>query len=55
MKIGELAARTGVTAKTIRFWESTGLDRQPRWMGGRGRCTGLGHDQHGSTDAYAPS
>src|SRR3546814_20485414 len=24
MKIGELAARTGVTTKTIRFWESTG-------------------------------
>lgn len=25
MRIGELAAKTGVTAKTIRFWESTGL------------------------------
>lgn len=25
MRIGELAATTGVTAKTIRFWESTGL------------------------------
>lgn len=29
MKIGELGARTGVTAKTIRFWESTGLLADP--------------------------
>lgn len=29
MKIGELAARTGVTAKTIRFWEATGLLADP--------------------------
>ena len=25
MRIGELAARSGVTAKTIRFWEAKGL------------------------------
>lgn len=25
MRIGELASRTGITTKTIRFWESTGL------------------------------
>jgi DNA-binding transcriptional MerR regulator len=29
MRIGELAAKTGVTAKTIRFWESTGLLADP--------------------------
>ena len=29
MRIGELAARSGVTAKTIRFWESTGLLADP--------------------------
>lgn len=33
MRIGEVAAKTGVTTKTIRFWESTGLltapDRTP--------------------------
>lgn len=33
MRIGELAARSGVTAKTIRFWEAAGLlpdpDRTP--------------------------
>ena len=29
MRIGELAARAGVTAKTIRFWESTGLLADP--------------------------
>lgn len=29
MRIGELAAETGVTAKTIRFWESTGLLTDP--------------------------
>lgn len=29
MKIGELAAKTGVAAKTIRFWESTGLLADP--------------------------
>ncbi|HVA08320.1 MAG TPA: heavy metal-responsive transcriptional regulator [Acidimicrobiales bacterium] len=29
MKIGELAARAGVTTKTIRFWESTGVLADP--------------------------
>jgi DNA-binding transcriptional MerR regulator len=29
MRIGELAAQTGVTAKTIRFWELTGLLADP--------------------------
>lgn len=29
MKIGELAFRAGVTAKTIRFWESKGLVADP--------------------------
>jgi DNA-binding transcriptional MerR regulator len=29
MRIGELATKTGVTAKTIRFWESTGLLADP--------------------------
>lgn len=29
MRIGELAARSGVTAKTIRFWESAGLVADP--------------------------
>jgi MerR family transcriptional regulator, copper efflux regulator len=29
MRIGELAAQSGVTAKTIRFWESTGLLADP--------------------------
>lgn len=29
MRIGELADRSGVTAKTIRFWESTGLLADP--------------------------
>lgn len=29
MRIGELAAKTGVTTKTIRFWESTGLVADP--------------------------
>jgi MerR family transcriptional regulator, copper efflux regulator len=29
VRIGELAAQTGVPAKTIRFWESTGLLADP--------------------------
>ncbi len=29
MRIGELASRTGVTTKTIRFWESSGLLADP--------------------------
>jgi len=29
MRIGELAARSGVTAKTIRFWEAKGLLPDP--------------------------
>ena len=29
MRIGELADESGVTAKTIRFWESTGLVADP--------------------------
>ncbi len=29
MKIGELAAASGVPAKTIRFWESSGLVPEP--------------------------
>lgn len=29
MRIGELADQSGVTAKTIRFWESTGLLADP--------------------------
>lgn len=29
MKIGELAAETGVPAKTIRFWEAEGLVPEP--------------------------
>ena len=29
MRIGELASRTGITTKTIRFWESTGLLADP--------------------------
>ena len=29
MRIGELAERSGVTAKTIRFWESAGLLAEP--------------------------
>ena len=29
MRIGELADESGVTAKTIRFWESTGLLADP--------------------------
>jgi len=29
MRIGELADRAGVTTKTIRFWESTGLLADP--------------------------
>ena len=29
MRIGELAAQSGVTTKTIRFWESTGLLADP--------------------------
>lgn len=29
MRIGELAAQSGVTAKTIRFWESAGLLADP--------------------------
>lgn len=29
MRIGQLAARSGVTAKTIRFWESAGLLAEP--------------------------
>jgi len=29
VRIGELAARSGVTAKTVRFWESTGLLADP--------------------------
>lgn len=29
MRIGELATRTGITAKTIRFWESAGLLADP--------------------------
>lgn len=29
MRIGELASRTGVTTKTIRFWEATGLLTDP--------------------------
>ena len=29
MRIGELASRTGITTKTIRFWESTGLLDDP--------------------------
>lgn len=29
MLIGELASRAGVTAKTVRFWESTGLLANP--------------------------
>jgi len=29
MRIGELAARAGVTTKTIRFWESEGLLADP--------------------------
>jgi DNA-binding transcriptional MerR regulator len=29
MKIGELAARSGVPAKTIRYWEAEGLMPQP--------------------------
>jgi DNA-binding transcriptional MerR regulator len=29
MRIGEVASRTGVTTKTIRFWESTGLLAEP--------------------------
>ena len=29
MRIGELASSTGVTTKTIRFWESTGLLADP--------------------------
>lgn len=29
MRIGELADRSGATAKTIRFWESTGLLAEP--------------------------
>jgi DNA-binding transcriptional MerR regulator len=29
MRIGELAARSGVTAKTIRFWEAEGLLADP--------------------------
>lgn len=29
MRIGELAEHSGVTTKTIRFWESTGLLRDP--------------------------
>ena len=29
MRIGELAARSGVTAKTIRFWEAEGLLANP--------------------------
>lgn len=29
MRIGELASRTGITPKTIRFWESAGLLDDP--------------------------
>jgi DNA-binding transcriptional MerR regulator len=29
MRIGQLATKTGVTAKTIRFWESAGLLADP--------------------------
>ena len=29
MRIGELASRSGMTTKTIRFWESTGLLADP--------------------------
>lgn len=29
MRIGELASRTGITTKTIRFWEAAGLVADP--------------------------
>lgn len=29
MRIGELAGHSGITAKTIRFWESAGLLPHP--------------------------
>ena len=43
MRIGELAAASGVTAKTIRFWESEGLLADP-----------VRTPDHPSRDAPAP-